>query len=84
MKTLPFIYNVHCSFQFFSKVVRIQNPKVYYLYDALKVYVAKALSKQTDDVETSPLWHATKKAKIDKIKKNNFDRGLSGDVGELK
>jgi len=41
-----------------------------------------ALSKSTNDVETSPMWHATAKANIDKIKKNNFDRGLSGAVGE--
>jgi len=70
--------------KFFPKVVRIQNPKVYYPYDALKVYVAKTLSKETNDVETFPLWHATKKANVDIIKKNNFDRGLSGAVGELK
>jgi len=41
------------------------------------------LSKSTQDVETSPLWHATQKANIDEIKKNNFDRGLSGALGEL-
>jgi len=64
------------------QVIRIQNPKVYYLYDALKKNVAMTLSKPTNDVETSPLWHATQKANIDKIKKNNFDRGLSGAVGE--
>jgi len=64
-------------------VVRIQNPRVYYFYDALKVYTARALSKPTNNVETSPLWHATQKANIEKIKQNNFDRGLSGSVGEL-
>jgi len=42
------------------------------------------LSKQTNDVETYPLWHATKKANVDQIKKNNFHCGLSSAVGQLK
>jgi len=42
------------------------------------------LSKQTNDVETYPLWRVTQKANVDEIKKNNFARGFSGALGELK
>jgi len=47
-----------------------------------RTFVAKNLAKEPKEVETYPLWHGTKQESIMKIAHSNFDRGLSGTVGE--
>ncbi|KAF6038116.1 PARP15 [Bugula neritina] len=63
-------------------VRRVQNPKSYFLYDSNRAFVAQKLSRREDQVETTPLWHATAEDNIQKITHGKFDRGLSGKVGD--
>jgi len=64
------------------QVRRVQNPKSYFLYDSNRAFVAQKLSRREDQVETTPLWHATAEENIQKITHGKFDRRLSGKVGE--
>ena len=63
------------------QVTRVQNAHNHALYEVMKKNVAEQLGKQLHEVETTPLWHATREDNIQKITHSHFDRGLSGAVG---
>jgi len=60
----------------------VQNALSYFQYDSSRAFVAQKLGRREDQVETTPLWHATAKENIQKITHGKFDRGLSGKIGE--
>lgn len=61
----------------------MQNPESFALYKTKRSFVALDLGKPIEQVETTPLWHATNESVIQKITHSQFDRGLSGAVGMI-
>ena len=45
--------------------------------------MAQRLKKQTNQIETTPLWHGSDEDTVSKIAAGKFDRGLSGRNGKI-